>query len=197
MKDEYRLGVPHSCRVALFGGEAPPEHNPNWPPESGCTLCDPEPSRNLLSRTVATLVWNMNDPNIRELRRLICWCFAFTSLLQFLYPLCRIALKVYRHSTLPIVPTLLYATLFLSEATIFGVAWWTVWRGRSSARAWGIAASFTYFLIFFHHSIFFPSRIIWGHHWGPLVLGVLGMVAFLRRDEGDSSDNRDEPVDSK
>ena len=33
--------------------------------------------------------------------------------------------------------------IFPIEATIFSVAWWSVWKGRASARSLGVAASLT------------------------------------------------------
>jgi hypothetical protein len=125
----------------------------------------------------------MNDLSIHELRRILGWCFAFTSLLHFLVPLWRIAYRMYRHYTILIPSTLLSVTFFWVAAIIFGVAWWTVWKGRPSAKGWGIAASLTYFLIFFLHSVIFPERSIFGHHVGALIVGTIGMVSFLRHDE--------------
>ena len=125
----------------------------------------------------------MNDLNIRDLRKVLCWCFASTSVMLLLFPLRRISLQTYRHSRLPALPVLLYAMLLLGESIIFGIAWWTVWKERPSARGWGITASLAYFVFFSCYWAIIPSRSIWDHHWGALVLGTCGMVAFLRSDE--------------
>ena len=125
----------------------------------------------------------MNDLSIHDLRKILCWCFALTSLLHFWVPISHIANRMYRHDTILVPPAQLSVTFFWAAAVIFGVAWWTVWKGRPSARGWGIAASLLYLLIFLLHSVIFPSRSIWGHHLGALVIGTTGMVAFLRRDE--------------
>ena len=137
----------------------------------------------------------MHDLSIRDLRKYLCWCFAFQSLVILLFPFRRVVYAMHRHHALLALPSLLNAAFFSVTAAILGVAWWTVWKGRPSARGWGIAASLTYFLIFFHPDIF-PSRSIW-RHVGALLVGTIGMVAFLRRDEQyDPSKNLSEPGDS-
>jgi hypothetical protein len=55
-------------------------------------------------------------------------------------------------------------------------------KGEPLARGWGIAASLMYILIFLRPIIFF-SRSVWWHHVGALVIGVIGLVMFLRRCE--------------
>jgi len=74
-------------------------------------------------------------------------------------------------------------------AAVFGVAWWTVWKGKPSARGWGIAASLFYILVSLLPIIFF-SRSVWAGvgvvltNFGlVLAIGVAGLVAFSRRYE--------------
>jgi hypothetical protein len=70
---------------------------------------------------------------------------------------------------------------FLALAAIYGGAWWTAWKGRRSARSWGIAASLVntlipLLIIYFRHSI--------GRHFQVLLaVGIAGLVAFSRRYE--------------
>jgi hypothetical protein len=59
------------------------------------------------------------------------------------------------------------------------MAWWTVWRGKRTARAWGIAASLIYVLIFLS-SILYVPRAYRHPFWAALALGVAGLVAFWR-----------------
>src|SRR5579872_2798229 len=125
----------------------------------------------------------MNDLSIHKLRRYLSWCFAFTSLLLLFIPIWRVALQIYRHCTSLVLPILFRTTLFLVGASIFGAAWSSVRKERPFARGWGIAASLTYLLIFLFHSLSFPWQSVRGHHVGALVIGTIGMVAFLRRDE--------------
>src|SRR5438046_2716404 len=122
----------------------------------------------------------MHDLSIRDLRKYLCWCFVFQSLLILLFPFRRIVYAIYRHYAPLAFPSLLNAAFFSVTATILATAWWAVWKGKPSARGWGIAASLTYFLIFLHPDMF-PSRSIWGQHEGALLVGTIGMVAFLRR----------------
>ncbi len=132
---------------------------------------------------------------MHDLRRYVGWCFAFESLLNLVISFQRILYAIHRHYAFLPLRNLFDAASFTVMAAIFGVAWWAVWKGKPSARGWGIAASLTYILIFLR-SIIFPPRSVWGH-MGTLVVGTIGMAAFLRRDEQhDSSKNLREPADS-
>jgi hypothetical protein len=124
----------------------------------------------------------MHELSIHDLKRYVCWCFAFESLLILLFPFRRVVYPIHGHYALPPLPSLLNAAFFSVTAAILGAAWWVVWKGKSSARGWGIAASLACFLIFFHPNIF-PPRSIWHQHVGALLIGAGGMMAFLRRDE--------------
>jgi len=87
------------------------------------------------------------------------------------------------------------ALLFFAFAAIDGAAGWTIWKKKPSARAWGIDASGVSILLFFWRSVF-PTRLGW-HIWqyAPptradwpvrmfyLLVGIVGLVAFIRRDE--------------
>jgi len=83
-----------------------------------------------------------------------------------------------------LLPNLLIDVLFpVVVATITGVAWWTILKGKPSARFWGIAASLMYILIFLR-PIIFSLRSVWWHHVGALFIGIIGLVEFLWRNEG-------------
>lgn len=123
----------------------------------------------------------MRELSIRDLKRYLSWCFAFESLLILLFPFRRVVYANHRQYALLALPSLLNAGFFLVTAAVLGVAWWIVWKGKPSARGWGIAASFICVLVFFHLS----SRSNWERHVGALILGASGMVVFLRRDEQD------------
>ena len=138
---------------------------------------------------------SMHDLSIHDLRKYVGWCFAVESLLLLATFFRRILYTIHQHyASLPL-RNLFNAVSFLAMAAIFGVAWWVGWKGKPSARGWGIAASLTYILIFLQ-SIIFPPRSVWGH-LGALVVGMIGMAAFLRRDEQhDSSKKLSEPAES-
>jgi hypothetical protein len=137
----------------------------------------------------------MPDLSIRDARKYLCWCFGFESLLILLFPFRHIALANHRSDALLAPPGLLNAAFFSLAAAILGAAWWAVWQRKLSARGWGIAASLTCVLIFLHPDTF-HRRSIWGHV-GALVIGTIGLVAFLRQDDqNDSGKNPNEFANS-
>ena len=123
----------------------------------------------------------MENCNIQYLRKFLSWCSALESLLTVLYFRRLILFMIRQPYTFLTLRGLLDAAFSLVTAAVLGVAWWVVWKGKPSARNWGIAASFTFILIFLK-SIAFPAGSIWGH-LGVLVVGTIGMVLFLRRDQ--------------
>jgi len=124
---------------------------------------------------------------MHTLRKYLSWVFAFTSLVCLQIALSSILHTIHpsilhtnhRHYTLLLF--LLVPTLFTILAVIFGVAWWTVWKGKPSARGWGIAASLINILVSLPWV--FISRSAWRHIWVLLAVGVAGLVAFARRYE--------------
>ena len=70
-------------------------------------------------------------------------------------------------------------------AVIYAVACWSGWKQKPFATAWGVAASLTYILL----SLFtiwwriHRSRTIRGSSGLWLAIGVVGLVALLRRDD--------------
>ena len=123
----------------------------------------------------------MENRDIQYLRKFLSWCFALESLLTALYFHRRILFMI-RHPyfVLPL-RAVLDAAFCLVVAAVLGVAWWVVWKGKTSARNWGIAASLTSILIFLE-SIAFRTGSIWGRV-GGLMVGTIGMVLFWRRDQ--------------
>jgi len=63
------------------------------------------------------------------------------------------------------------------QTAVFGLAWWTVFREKRSARAWGIAASMVFILW-----VLLPFAIQPHFFWtGDLVLlgvGTIGLIVF-------------------
>ncbi len=67
-------------------------------------------------------------------------------------------------------------------AAVFGVAWWTVWRGRPSARGWAIVASMINIAVSLWPIVFF-SRSVGSDFAVLLAIGLAGLAAFWRRYE--------------
>jgi hypothetical protein len=117
-----------------------------------------------------------------DLRKVLCWIFAGNCLLYVVISLRGIYATSQHHMVLN-SGTLFTLSLFeLIVATISGVSWWMILKEKPSARGWGLAASVVYILIFLE-PIVFSLRSAWPQHFGALVIGIAGMVVFLRRDE--------------
>ena len=89
----------------------------------------------------------------------------------------------HRYHDILTVRAILVPAFFLVQTPIYGMASWTVWKRKPSARVWAIVASLTYILI--------PLLAIWAgvHLSRPirgcsvvmLVVGVTGLIVFSRR----------------
>ena len=89
----------------------------------------------------------------------------------------------HRYHSILSLRALVIPTFFLVLMFIYGIACWTVWKRKLSARVWAIIASLTYILI--------PLLTIWAgvHRSRPirgcstvmLVAGVTGLIVFSRR----------------
>jgi Peptidase family M50 len=72
-------------------------------------------------------------------------------------------------------------------AVVFGLAWWTVFKRKSSARIWGTAAS----LITIQAGLFpivFPPHSVMSFSYLLVGMGVTGLVAFARKIEQPASE---------
>jgi len=121
----------------------------------------------------------MQDKDVREV---LCWIFACTSLMYVVLCLRSMYTISRNYASLTLSNLLIFVLFEAVVAAIAGTAWWTILKGEPLARGWGIAASLMYILIFLRPIIFF-SRSVWWHHVGALVIGVIGLVMFLRRCE--------------
>lgn len=120
---------------------------------------------------------------MQDIRKVLCWLFAVNCLLHLLIPLRSILYVIHRHYALLALRNLLFdASFSVVAAVICGWAWWAIWKGKPSARAWGISASVMYLLIFLLQFAV-PERPFWDHHVGALTVGIVGLVAFLRHYE--------------
>jgi hypothetical protein len=77
-------------------------------------------------------------------------------------------------------PRSLLAVIFPGLAIVFGVAWWTIWKEKPSARFWGITASIIFILTPIRAKIFFSMPIL--RSGVVLAVGIVGLILFSRRD---------------
>jgi len=84
---------------------------------------------------------------MHQLRKLLSWIFAFSSLMCFQIAVSIVTGIVHRHHGVLNFRRLLVPVVLSILGAIHGSAWWTVWKGKRSARHWGIAVSLTYILL--------------------------------------------------
>jgi hypothetical protein len=125
---------------------------------------------------------------MRDLRKVLCWVFAISSLGCLRIALLRILRTLYPSDAVPPFRNLVIAAVFSVVAAIFLVAWWAVWKVKPSARGWGIAASLIYVLLPLWAAMYFP-RSVWVPFGIMLATGVAGLVAFSWSDKQRSSGN--------
>ena len=63
------------------------------------------------------------------------------------------------------------------QTAVFGVAWWTVFREKRSARAWGIAASMV-FILWVLLPLITPPHFFWTGDLLLLGVGTTGLIVF-------------------
>jgi len=80
-------------------------------------------------------------------------------------------------------------------AIIFGVAWWNIWKQRPSAKGWGVAASSIHILLSLWMIIFRSYPILSCQGFG-LILGTVGLIAFLWRDKVETVTDKSELEDN-
>ncbi len=114
-----------------------------------------------------------------DFRKFMFWIFGTTTLIF----VADILYTIPRAHTIPLLRNVLIGPTFsIHVAAISGVAAWSIWKGKSWARGWAIAASVTYILMFFRQFII-PVRPAWDHHVGVLFVGLLGVVSFAWPDK--------------
>jgi hypothetical protein len=120
---------------------------------------------------------------VRSVRLLLCLLFAFLAavtlflMVAMLFPAWQASYKWHGGSRL--VGILGYELLLLPFATVYGMAWWTVFMHLRRARAWAIAASIVLLIMF---SILLAKQSLVGIGCGAIfgVGGTLGLFAFAR-----------------
>ena len=122
--------------------------------------------------------------------KLLWWTAAISSLLCGWIALTSVVGKVHQYGSL--TPRgLLVPALFSILAAINAMTCWAFWKRKPSATAWGIAACLTYVLLslFTIWSRVHRSQSIRGSSGIMLAVGVIGLVALLRRDERHEPDS--------
>jgi len=90
----------------------------------------------------------------KEVRKVLCWIFACTSVLYVALFLRSIYATSQNYAFLTLSNLLIFVLFEAVVAAVTGTAWWTILKGELTARAWGIAASLMYILIFLRPIIF-------------------------------------------
>ena len=91
----------------------------------------------------------------QSIRTIICWGFLYSCVRYVIDP--RVSIFYAIHKSSPILPTLrnVFAiALYGVFPIVCGLAWWTIWKRKSSARPWGVAASLM------NISVFIPPMIV-------------------------------------
>ena len=121
--------------------------------------------------------------NMQLIKKVLSWGFAVISLQYLVFSAQNLWFIIHQQVPLPLFRRLLVATSFyVVVIAICGLAWWSIWKGKRSAKSWAIAASLMNILLFLRYLIF-PSRPVWNHHVGLLFIGIVGLVAFLWPDK--------------
>jgi len=146
-----------------------------------------------------------------KIRKFLFGCFGFLSLVFFLISfgsipnLVRFAREFATESPTPqrtLAKSIIIGVVFVMSLLIIatplivtfinGMAWWTIRKGKGTARGWAIAACLT--LILASILLLIPMKAIWGYFpagvmiailalCGAMVaLGISGLIAFARRD---------------
>ena len=107
------------------------------------------------------------------------WIFTLSILLV----LVNIARAVLHPRSRTLLQNLLVGPMFHSAvAAVSGLALWAIWKDKSSARGWAVAASSIHILDFLRQFII-PMRPAWDHCLISLIVGIIGVVAFSWRDQ--------------
>ncbi len=122
--------------------------------------------------------------DLGELKKFMGWIFLAQSLLSLKNANKIILYTIRPPDPLPALRGLLSEASFIFVfAVSCGVASWTIWKGKPSARGWAITASLLSILLFVFGHFVFRLRFAWAHQVDLLLIGVVGLVAFLPRGE--------------
>jgi len=120
---------------------------------------------------------NGDHHSMQVMRRFMGWIFAAESAQHIEVSLRSIQNTIHRNSG---VGLLIPPAFSLVVVYVSGVAWWTIWKRRSAAKGFAIAASLMQILIFVGQFIP-PVRLASDYHVLALWIGVVGLLAFSSR----------------
>jgi len=111
-------------------------------------------------------------------RKFMGWIFLATSLHYLRVSIENFPYAIRQQGPILLIRILLIAPVFSTVVSVIsGLAWWTVWKGKSSARGWAIAASLVCVMAFARQFII-PLRPVWDWELTWLWIGIVGLVAF-------------------
>ena len=114
----------------------------------------------------------------RNFKKFMGWIFLATSLHYLRVSIENFPYAIRQQGPVLLIRILLMAPVFsMVVSVISGLAWWTVWKGKSSARGWAIAASLACVMAFARQFII-PLQPDWDWQLSSLWIGVVGLVAF-------------------
>jgi uncharacterized membrane protein YbhN (UPF0104 family) len=126
-------------------------------------------------------------PFFQVLRTILCWIFALECLeLVLSFAILYLINPFHRNLALPqdasgTAKIVVFLGIYFVAAVTYGKAWWTVWKRKTSSKAWAIAASFLN-LIQWIPFVNFSSRW-YCTHWRFIglhcTIGIVGLAAFL------------------
>jgi hypothetical protein len=124
---------------------------------------------------------------MRLIRIILCWYFWCLSVIFIGMAHREIHEAIHgENASLPLPIQILAVSIPPIFVAVFGMAWWTVWRKRSSARVWAVTACITNLafsigipLLYFYAqgaNSFWWMESIFGL---PTVIGIAGLIVFL------------------
>jgi hypothetical protein len=139
---------------------------------------------------------------MQGIRKILCWLFGIKFLILLVHPLLPNRYPFYPQ--LPSVQLLLDQpvafTFLVAVSIVFGVAWWVIWKGKPSARRWGIAASLANIMLFLQQLILPSDAFIMRNAIGQastLIAGIGGIVVFARREKIEPASTLPGPEDDQ
>lgn len=113
-------------------------------------------------------------------RKIMCWLFAI-SVAFCLWNEFRVLVYIsHRNEAFQTVRTWVLCSVLPALGSIYATAWWRIWKGKSSARVWGMVASAT-FILFPLFGILYPPGSVPPAVWVTFAIGICGFEVFLKQ----------------
>ena len=124
-------------------------------------------------------------------RNLFGWLFGLVSIAALGVAVLFFRWGVIHDHGIALLSRLIASGVILSLALVFAMAWWTTWKARSTARAWGIAASLANLcgplsLMYFAH------RPLTDFRWKVIAFSTLALIAYAWPDSEKDPDTADQ-----